>query len=60
MDDSNDVFESFDVDEVFYWRVCCVLLFLSQSLLDGDSEMEDGEIESKVSVSVMASVYMYV
>ena len=60
MDDSNDVFESFDVDEVFYWRVCCVLLFLSQSLLDGDSEMEDGEIESKVSVSVVTSVYMYV
>ena len=60
MDDSNDVFESFDVDEVFYWRVCYVLLFLSQSLLDGDSEMEDGEIESKVSVSVVTSVYMYV
>ena len=60
MDDSNDVFESFDVDEVLYWRVCCVLLFLSQSLLDGDSEMEDGEIENKVSVSVVASVYMYV
>ena len=37
-----------------------MLLILSQSLLDGDSEMEDGEIESKVSVSVVASVYMYV
>ena len=59
MDDSNDVFESFDVDEVLYWRMCCVLLFLSQSLLDGDSEMEDGEIENKVSVSVMFCVFMY-
>ena len=60
MDDSNDVFESFDVDEVLYWRVCWVLLLLSQSLLDGDSEMEDGEIESKVSVSVITSVCMCV
>ena len=59
MDDSNDVFESFDVDEVFI-GVCVVLLLLSQSLLDGDSEMEDGEIESKVSVSVITSVYMCV
>ena len=33
-----------------------MLLCLSQSLLDGDSEMEDGEIESKVSVSVVACV----
>ena len=37
-----------------------MLLLLSQSLLDGDSEMEDSEIENKVSVSVIASVYMYV
>ena len=37
--------------------MCCVLLvLLSQGLLDGDSEMEDGEIESKVSVSVITSV----
>ena len=36
-----------------------MLLLLSQSLLDGDSEMEDGEIESKVSVSVMFGVFMY-
>ena len=56
MDDSNVVFESFDVDEVLYWRLCCVLLFLSQSLLDGDSEMEDGELESKVSVRVITCV----
>ena len=37
-----------------------MLLLLSQSLLVGDSEIEDGEIENKVSVSVMVSVYMYV
>ena len=33
---------------------------LSQNLLDEDSEMEDGEIESQVSVSVMVSVYLNV
>ena len=33
-----------------------MLSCFSQSLLDGDSEMEDSEIESKVSVSVVACV----
>ena len=37
--------------------MCFVLLVsLSQGLLDGDSEMEDGEIESKVSVSVISGI----
>ena len=29
---------------------------MSQSLLDGDSELEDGHTKSQVSVSVMVSV----
>ena len=42
----------------YYFKECVVRYYiLSQSLLDGDLEMEDGEIESKVSVSVALSVY---
>ena len=36
----------------------CLLVLCTQGLLDdGDSAMEDGEIESKVSVNVILSVY---
>ena len=40
---------------IFNERVVCDCI-LSQNLLDEDSEMEDGEIESQVSVSVFISV----
>ena len=41
----------------YYFKECVVCYYiLSQSLLDGDSEMEDGELESKVSVSVITCV----
>ena len=41
----------------YYFKECVVCYcILSQSLLDGDSEMEDGELESKVSVSVLICV----
>ena len=41
----------------YYFKECVVCYYiLSQNLLDEDSEMEDGEIESQVSVSVMVSV----
>ena len=41
----------------YYFKECVVCYcILSQSLLDGDSEMEDGELESKVSVSVIICV----
>ena len=59
VDDSNDVYESFDVDEVqiFICSVCLLILNTQGLLDDGDLAMEDGEIESKVSVSVILSVY---
>ena len=60
MDGSDDVFESFDVNEVFINECVVCDCILSQNLLDEDSEMEDGEIESQVSVSVMVSVYLNV
>ena len=45
----------------YYFKECVVCYYiLSQNLLDEDSEMEDGEIESQVSVSVMVSVYLSV
>ena len=56
MDGSDDVFESFDVNEVFINECVVCDSTVSQNLLDEDSEMEDGEIERKVSVSVMVSV----
>ena len=43
---------------IFNERVVCDCVI--QNLLDEDSEMEDGEIESQVSVSVMVSVYLSV
>ena len=53
IDDSKDVDESMDVDEVCTLLGMCVLLFYGcQGLLDGDSSMEDGEVEREVSVSV--------
>ena len=43
----------------YYFKECVVCYYiLSQSLLDGDLEMEDGEIETKVSVSVIAGVFI--
>ena len=56
MDGSDDVFESFDVNEVFINECVVCDSTVSQNLLDEDSEMEDGKIESQVSVSVMVSV----
>ena len=63
VDDSNDVDEYVDVDEVCIYQVCrCISVFFGcQGLLDeGDSAMEDGEIDSKVSVSVVFCVYCYI
>ena len=46
------------MDEVYVVYMVSVSSFYSkpQGLLEGDSEMEDGEIESKVSVSVVSCV----
>ena len=45
----------------YYFKEFVVCYYiLSQNLLDEDSEMEDGEIESQVSVSVMVCVYLSV
>ena len=56
MDGSDDVFESFDVNEVYINECVVCGSIVSQNLLDEESEMEDGEIESQVSVSVFISV----
>ena len=58
VDGSDDVFESFDVNEVYINECVVCDSTVSQNLLDEDSEMEDGEIESQVSVSVMVSVQL--
>ena len=45
----------------YYFNECVVCDYiLPQNLLDEDSEMEDGEVESQVSVRVMISVYLNV
>ena len=46
---------------VFIRYVGLLVYFYCQGLLDeGDSAMEDGEIDSKVSVSVVCCVYCFV
>ena len=51
IDDSRDVNESVDVDEVCIYCVFVFIVFIGyKGLLDeGESSMEDGEVENKVS-----------